>query len=80
MKTRTFKEEISEIRWWMLPILMAICLPASIVDYFSASTWFCTFWGWHKAPKEQGFDGCSANGQCPRCGNKVLQDGQGNWF
>lgn len=36
--------------------------------------------GWHKAPKEQGFDGCSSNGKCPKCGAFVMQDSQGNWF
>ena len=40
----------------------------------------CLYMGWHLAPKEQGFDGCSANGTCPRCGKEVMQDGQGNWF
>lgn len=80
MKTRTVKEEISQMRWWMFPILLVISLPCSIIDYFSKSKWFCTFWGWHKAPNKQGFDGCSHNGVCPRCGNSVLQDSQGNWF
>jgi len=40
----------------------------------------CKYMGWHLAPKEQGFDGCSFKGQCPRCGKYVMQDGQGNWF
>ena len=42
--------------------------------------WFCNNMGWHLAPKSQGFDGCSLNGKCPRCGKKVLRDSQGNWF
>ena len=42
--------------------------------------WFCDHFGWHIAPKEQNFDGCSFTGTCPRCGRKILQDGQGNWF
>lgn len=40
----------------------------------------CKVMGWHLAPKQQGFDGCSANGTCPRCHKEVLQDSQGNWF
>jgi hypothetical protein len=40
----------------------------------------CRTMGWHLAPKEQGFDGCSATGVCPRCGERVMQDSQGNWF
>ena len=40
----------------------------------------CKMMGWHLAPEKQGFDGCSLNGRCPRCGKSVMQDGQGNWF
>ena len=40
----------------------------------------CRWMSWHLAPKAQGFDGCSFNGECPRCGKQVMQDGQGNWF
>lgn len=42
--------------------------------------WFCKYLGWHLAPNQQGFDGCSASGKCPRCDKSVLQDSQGNWF
>jgi len=42
--------------------------------------WACERMGWHLAPTSQGFDGCSFNGTCPRCGKEVLQDSQGNWF
>ena len=52
----------------------------SIIDRFSKSKWFCRVMGWHKAPNSQGFDGCSFNGTCPRCSERVLQDSQGNWF
>lgn len=27
-----------------------------------------------------GFDGASMGGRCPKCGRRVLQDSQGNWF
>jgi len=80
MKRRTFKEEISELRWWMFPMLLLIVLPCSAVDYFSTNKWFCNFWGWHKSPQSQRFDGASFTGKCPRCGKSVLQDSQGNWF
>jgi hypothetical protein len=40
----------------------------------------CEIMGWHLSPTAQGFDGCSFNGTCPRCGKEVLQDSQGNWF
>jgi len=42
--------------------------------------WFCDHMGWHLAPNNQNFDGCSFEGVCPRCKKKVLQDSQGNWF
>lgn len=42
--------------------------------------WFCDKMGWHLPPIEQGFDGCSFYGVCPRCKRKVMQDSQGNWF
>ena len=42
--------------------------------------WFCDKMGWHLAPKIQSFDGCSFQGNCPRCKSPILQDSQGNWF
>jgi len=42
--------------------------------------WFCDHMHWHLAPQQQGFDGCSFNGTCPRCHKEVMQDSQGNWF
>ena len=42
--------------------------------------WFCDVMGWHVQPKKLGFDGCSLNGVCSRCGKPVMQDSQGNWF
>jgi hypothetical protein len=27
-----------------------------------------------------GFDGASLTGNCGRCGRRILQDSQGNWF
>lgn len=77
---KKLKKELSEPRWWMFPFLLISAIPLSIIDQFSKNTWFCDFWGWHKAPTQQGFDGASFNGKCPRCGRKVLQDSQGNWF
>ena len=69
-----------EMKWWMFPILLAICFPCLLINVWSKHTWFCTFWGWHKAPETQGFDGCSSTGTCSRCGKDVMQDSQGNWF
>ena len=47
---------------------------------YSHNEWFCNKMGWHLAPTEQGFDGCSSTGTCPRCNKAVLLDSQGNWF
>jgi len=52
----------------------------SILNRFSSNRWFCDKVGWHLTPDGIGFDGCSFTGICPRCGEKVLQDSQGNWF
>lgn len=41
--------------------------------------WFCKL-DWHLPPKSQTFDGGSLGGVCPRCGQHILQDSQGNWF
>ena len=68
------------MRWWMLPILILIFIPCSIISYFSTNKWFCNFWGWHKSPREQRFNGSSCIGICPRCENEVLQDSNGDWF
>ena len=51
-----------------------------VVSQFSKAKFFCKVFGWHWAPYDQGFDGCSKNGKCPRCGKSVMQDSQGNWF
>ena len=36
--------------------------------------------GYHKPIGKIGFDGCSATCTCKKCGDKLLQDSQGNWF
>lgn len=71
----------------MLEIILIAFLCIAIPFYISGmcNRWLpkrygCDIMGWHLAPTSQGFDGCSFNGTCPRCGKEVLQDGQGNWF
>lgn len=51
-----------------------------IIDKFSNNKFFCKKMGWHKQPANITFDGCSNGGVCPRCGDKVLQDSNGDWF
>lgn len=36
--------------------------------------------GWGYPDASIGFDGCSATSTCVRCGKRLLQDSQGNWF
>ncbi len=61
-----------------LVLLSSLVLAAIFNKYLPK--WFCDHMGWHLAPIAQGFDGCSYNGECPRCDKRVLQDSQGNWF
>jgi hypothetical protein len=64
----------------LLGLGIFVMVMLSIISSFSSSKWFCDTFGWHRAPIHQGFDGCSINGTCPRCGKEVMQDSQGNWF
>lgn len=66
---------------WIAVPLICVCI-LTILGLFNKwlPKWFCDNLGWHLTPKEQGFDGASANGTCPRCGKHVLLDSQGNWF
>ena len=43
---------------------------------------FChNAFGWHDGRGAAvGFDGCSRTSRCGWCGERVLQDSQGNWF
>jgi hypothetical protein len=42
--------------------------------------WFCHYMQWHVKPKQTTFNGCNEIGMCSRCGQRVMQDSQGNWF
>jgi len=63
---------------FILAILVSFMVLAISNKYLPV--FFCVHLGWHLAPITQGFDGCSFTGVCPRCGEHILQDGQGNWF
>lgn len=39
----------------------------------------CDILDWH-SPKEIGFNGVNFCSYCKRCGRRILQDSQGNWF
>ena len=64
---------------WAVIVVCCSLLSLVVLNRF-LGTWACRIMGWHLAPKQQSFDGCSFEGQCPRCGKKVRQDSQGNWF
>lgn len=74
----------NEIQVMIAGIALAALVAFTIVKtvfWFIPCAWACdSFWGEHKAPKEQGFDGASSTGKCPRCEKGVLQDSQGGWF
>lgn len=40
----------------------------------------CDVLDWHRPRSEVGFDGASFTSTCDRCGSRILQDSQGNWF
>lgn len=71
-------------------IFLSAGIPFMIMGFLHKhfkSTWFCNTMGWHIEPGgagfdpgKVGFDGCSMTGQCPRCHNDIMMDGQGNWF
>ena len=41
---------------------------------------FACFMDWHRPGGSVGFDGCSMNSYCARCGRRILLDSQGSWF
>jgi hypothetical protein len=67
---------------WVGIALLVVLVPMLILCLSNRwlGAWACHVFSWHLAPKEQGFDGCSFTGTCPRCNKAVLQDSQGNWF
>jgi hypothetical protein len=69
MKRRTIKEELSEQRVWMIPFLLFMVFPCVVINYFSTSKWFCSFWDWHKESID--FDYENNVGYCRRCGKKI---------
>ncbi|MCK5017811.1 MAG: hypothetical protein KAS32_12180 [Candidatus Peribacteraceae bacterium] len=69
-----------EIIFKAIPLIIFIGLASSAFLNPILPKWFCKYMGWHLAPKEVGFDGCSNTGKCPRCNESVMQDSQGNWF
>ena len=64
----------------IMGIFLVVLFALLIANMFSNSTFFCDVMGWHRMPKNVGFDGCSHAGVCPRCGKEVLQDSNGDWF
>lgn len=50
-----------------------------ILFQFVDSKWFCKNMGWHK-PTEITFDGITLESKCRICQEKILQDGNGDWF
>lgn len=51
------------------------------IDKKYGTSYSCKQWGWHNGSGNvTGFDGCSIHATCGKCGKKVMQDSQGNWF
>lgn len=52
-----------------------------LVDRIRGTHWSCSVFGWHNGNAGPvTFDGCSLGSHCSKCGKRVLQDSQGNWF
>ena len=67
----------------LTPFLIILAVLGSIIalaflNEYLPFRWFCDKLGWHCAPKDQ--VGINRKGVCPRCGRKIMQDSQGNWF
>ena len=63
---------------FILLFTLFICMFLSKIQ--PNNIFWCRYFFWHRAPKEQMFDGASNYGRCPRCNKRVLQDSQGNWY
>lgn len=71
------------IGYWLIgigvcPLIIVFIL--MVLSIFINHWFFCYTFGWHKAPKEQYFNGFNLSGKCPVCGEDVMKDSQGNWF
>ena len=76
----------------LIPFLIILAVLGSIIalaflNEYLPFRWFCDKLGWHCAPEEHARSGIDnrncmihRRGICPRCGKKVMQDSQGNWF
>ena len=52
-------------------------------DKWKGTHYSCDWYGSHDGhgdSKERYFDGCSYHAVCSKCGKRVMQDSQGNWF
>ena len=55
----------------------ALCL----IDMIKKTHYSCNIFSWHNGKgSSHSYDGCSFHSTCSKCGEKVMQDGQGNWF
>ncbi len=72
-----------ELIGWFVFIKLCILLIGGFLNTWFG--WFDFFYhdilGWHDGKGDSvSFDGCSLHATCSKCGKKVMQDSQGNWF
>jgi len=64
-------------------LVTSIVLIGAAIAYFKFG-WFKFFYhdvlGWHVPIEEVMYNGCSFISECKFCGEKIMQDSQGNWF
>ncbi len=61
-------------------IVMVFYMVGAILGHYLPYMWTCDWAGTHFPTDETSFDGCSSHSKCRKCGEKIMLDGQGNWF
>jgi len=67
---------------YILQIILYIIISAVLYIYTGIGKWFYhDILHWHTPGNNQEyFNGCSIVSTCKYCGEKITQDGQGNWY
>ena len=69
---------------WVLVVMVSMILIPFVlcgIDKLFKTQISCDTFDWHNGSGgPHSFDGCSVHATCGKCGKKVMQDSQGNWF
>ena len=61
-------------------LMFLLFLISGLIKHKKTKKPFACCLGYHRPIGKPDFDGCSLICHCEKCGNKLLQDSQGNWF